>query len=58
MFGGVGRTRALLLAMCVALAVAAALPPAAVAKVAVKRGAHYGARIFPANAFTVRDRGR
>jgi hypothetical protein len=46
-------TRIAGLAMAVLLALGV---PAAVAKpVSVKRGAHYGSRIFPDNAFTVRD---
>jgi hypothetical protein len=48
------RTSALL--ACLALAVVALAPASAALRVAVKRGAHYGSRIFPANAFTVRDR--
>src|SRR3954447_8164896 len=40
---------------CAAMA-AAALPAASSATVSVKRGAHYGQRIFPDNAFTVRDK--
>jgi hypothetical protein len=37
-------------------AAAAALPATTASAVSVKRGAHYGARIFPSDAFTVRDR--
>jgi len=49
--------RASLLAALVALSAAvAALPVSAASRVAVKRGAHLGARIFPDDAFTVRDR--
>jgi hypothetical protein len=42
-------------AVLVLLLVVGADAPA-VARVAVKRGKHYGTRIFPSNAFTVRDR--
>jgi hypothetical protein len=58
--GGVQMTqvRAGVLLTCVALAGASAMPAAAAAGVAVKRGSHYGARIFPSNAFTVRDKGQ
>lgn len=41
---------------CMALLVPAAAPAEAASKVAVKQGAHYGSRIFPADVFTVRDR--
>jgi hypothetical protein len=34
---------------------AATLPAASAARVSVRRGAHYGQRIFPDNAFTTRD---
>jgi hypothetical protein len=37
------------------LAVLAAALPAGASAVSVKRGPHYGARIFPSDAFTVRD---
>src|SRR4051794_13561447 len=40
---------------CAGMAAAAGLPAASAARVSVKRGAHYGQRIFPDNAFTVRD---
>src|SRR3954454_13755377 len=40
---------------CAAMA-AAGLPAASAAAVSVKHGAHYGQRIFPDNAFTVRDK--
>jgi hypothetical protein len=50
-----GRVKAILAAAIVFTAVTA-LPAPADAKVSVKRGARYGARIFPSNAFTVRDR--
>ncbi len=50
------RVRASVLAACLALSVAAALPAAAASAVSVVRGAHYGSRIFPDDAFTVRDR--
>src|SRR5256714_8612826 len=49
------RVRAGMLVTCVALAGASALPASAAAGVAVKRGSHYGARIFPSDVFTVRD---
>src|SRR5437764_6473791 len=49
------RVRTGLAVTCLALSAAAALPAAAASRVAVKRGARYGARIFPSNAFTVRD---
>src|SRR3954451_18702627 len=39
-----------------ALALAAAAPAPAAPAVAVKHGRHYGSRIFPSDAFTVRDR--
>src|SRR3954463_9892432 len=39
-----------------ALALVVALGTSSAAAVSVKRGAHYGARIFPNNAFTVRDK--
>src|SRR3989440_146618 len=48
------RGRAGMLVTCLALLAPAALPSAASA-VAVRHGAHYGSRIFPDNAFTVRD---
>src|SRR3954470_6844172 len=38
-----------------AMALLVALGTSSAAAVSVKRGAHYGARIFPDNAFTVRD---
>jgi hypothetical protein len=56
MFQAMGGTRATVLGTCLLLALLAALPAAATSKVAVKRGAHFGERIFPSNAFTVRDR--
>jgi hypothetical protein len=43
------------LAVCLALAVLATAPASAGARAAVRHGAHYGARIFPADAFTVTD---
>ncbi|HEV3128804.1 MAG TPA: hypothetical protein VGY32_07465, partial [Solirubrobacteraceae bacterium] len=43
-------------ALCVALVIQAAVLTAAAGAVSVVRGRHYGARIFPDNAFTVRDR--
>src|SRR5438067_2596357 len=49
------RVRTGLAVACLTLCAAAALPAAAVSRVGVKRGAHYGSRIFPSNAFTVRD---
>src|SRR5437588_1849104 len=49
------RVRAGLLVTCVALSAAAVLPAAAASRIAVKRGANYGSRIFPSNHFTVRD---
>jgi len=49
------RVRAGLLVMCVALSAATVLPAAAASRIAVKRGANYGSRIFPSNHFTVRD---
>src|SRR5439155_25591653 len=48
------RGRAGVLVTCLALLVPVALPSTASA-VAVKRGPHYGSRIFPDDAFTVRD---
>src|SRR3954452_7499475 len=39
-----------------AMALLVALGTSSAAAVSVKRGAHYGARIFPDNAFTVRDK--
>ena len=50
------RVRASVLVTCLALSAAAALPASAASAVAVKRGPHYGSRIFPSDAFTVRDR--
>ncbi len=44
-----------MLAACVGLSAAVLPASAATAAVGVVRGAHYGARIFPDNAFTVRD---
>lgn len=45
------------MAAVMALSLAAALPASAKTKrVSVKRGSHYGARIFPDNRFTVRDK--
>ncbi len=49
------RVRASVLVTCLALSLPVVLPAAASA-VAVRRGAHLGARIFPNDAFTVRDR--
>jgi hypothetical protein len=49
------RARVSVLVACVVAAVVVALPASAESAVAVKRGAHYGARIFPDDAFTVRD---
>ena len=43
-----------MLVTCLALLAPVALPSTASA-VAVRHGAHYGSRIFPADAFTVRD---
>jgi hypothetical protein len=40
----------------IALVLLPVLPASAAKPVSVKRGVHYGARIFPDNAFTVRDR--
>jgi hypothetical protein len=50
------RVRASVLLACVGVSAAVALPASAASTVAVKRGAHYGSRIFPDDAFTVRDR--
>ena len=44
------------LAGCAVLCASAVVPGAAAAAVAVKRGASYGSRIFPDNAFTKADR--
>ena len=49
-----GVTRLSLLGTCLVLASAAAIPSADAA-VRVVRGSHYGARIFPNNAFTTAD---
>ncbi|HUZ28183.1 MAG TPA: Ig-like domain-containing protein [Solirubrobacteraceae bacterium] len=43
-------------ALCIALVIQATVLTAAAGAVSVVRGRHYGARIFPDNAFTVRDR--
>ncbi|TMM01135.1 MAG: hypothetical protein E6G10_14055 [Actinobacteria bacterium] len=45
-----------MLAGCAVLCASAVVPGAAAAAVAVKRGASYGSRIFPDNAFTKADR--
>ena len=50
------RFRISVVAGCLGLAAAVALPASASASVSVRQGAHYGARIFPDNAFTTRDR--
>src|SRR2546423_285035 len=42
--------------LCIALAALAAIPVSAAGAVSVKHGKRYGARIFPDNYFTVRDR--
>jgi hypothetical protein len=47
------RTAGLAMALCIALGAPVA---AGAAPVSVKRGVGYGARIFPTNAFTVRDK--
>ncbi|MEA2398658.1 MAG: hypothetical protein QOK25_2214, partial [Thermoleophilaceae bacterium] len=49
------RVRSSISVACLVLSIAATLPASAVSKVAVKRGSHYGARIFPDDHFTVRD---
>ncbi|HEX4754543.1 MAG TPA: Ig-like domain-containing protein [Candidatus Dormibacteraeota bacterium] len=50
-----GRRRALMLAALMALSMPAALHVSAARQVAVVRGAHYGSRIFPDNAFSIAD---
>ena len=49
------RLRAATLAACIATTAAVALPAAAPAAVSVKRGDHFGARIFPSDKFTTPD---
>src|SRR5438132_1042583 len=49
------RARAAAIAACLA-ALAVAVPASPAAAVSVKRGKHYYSRIFPADAFTVRDK--
>jgi hypothetical protein len=49
------RLRASVLAACVGLCLAAAIPASAASAAAVVRGDHYGARIFPDDAFTTPD---
>ena len=49
------RVKAVIVGACLLMTVPATLPAAAAATVGVQRGAHYGARIFPDNAFTVSD---
>jgi hypothetical protein len=52
---GMTRIRTTVLAVCLGLSVPATLPVFAASTVAVVRGTHYGARVFPDDAFTVSD---
>jgi len=49
------RAKVVMVLTCLMLCVPAAWPAAAAPAVSVERGTHYGARIFPDNAFTVAD---